>query len=308
MHRQILEACAPWLAVLLVAVVALRWLVVLSGARWRMGALKSLHRDEAGAVQSLSFVLTLPVFVMIMMLIVQVSQVMIATVVVHYAAFAAARAAIVWIPAETNVFDEGANRISSYAPDADAGIEGDGPSYTVDPSGAKFQKIRLAAALACMPIAPSRHVGVDLPASGGTPLAALRELMRSASPQLEQNPQIETRLRNKLAYSLVNTEVKLSFLHPENEPPLADWDVLPEHDEFHYNELGWQDIIRVTVTHELALLPGPGRLLARSTSASDAVSRSIDQRGNVYVRSLSASVTLGNEGEKSVRPYRQYLR
>ena len=50
-------------------------------------------------MQSLSFVLTLPVFIFIMMMIVQVSQLMIGIVVVHYAAFAAARSAAVWIPA-----------------------------------------------------------------------------------------------------------------------------------------------------------------------------------------------------------------
>ena len=50
-------------------------------------------------MQSLSFVLTLPLFIMVMMMIVQVSQLMIGMVVVHYAAFAAARSAAVWIPA-----------------------------------------------------------------------------------------------------------------------------------------------------------------------------------------------------------------
>jgi len=61
--------------------------------------LRRLHRDEAGNVQSLSFVLTLPIFIMLMMLIVQASQLMIGQVVVEYAAVAAARSAIVWIPA-----------------------------------------------------------------------------------------------------------------------------------------------------------------------------------------------------------------
>lgn len=308
MHRQILEACAPWAALLLAALVALRLLAALSGARLRPMAVRSLHRDETGAVQSLSFVLTLPAFVMIMMLIVQVSQLMIGTMVVHYAAFAAARAAIVWIPAETNILDEGANRISSYAPDEDVGIEGEGARYTIAPSGPKYRKIELAAALACMPMAPSRDVGAELPLDGGVTGAAVLELTRAAAPELDQNPRASQRLRNKLAYSMANTRTKISFLHPENEPPLADWDVPAEFDEFYYNELGWQDTIRVTVTHDLALLPGPGRLLARSLGPADEVSRGIENRGRVYVRSLTASVTLGNEGEKSVRPYRQTLR
>ena len=65
----------------------------------RLGRLLTLHRDEAGNIQSLSFVLTLPVFIFVMLMIVQVSQLMIGIVVVNYAAFAAARSAAVRIPA-----------------------------------------------------------------------------------------------------------------------------------------------------------------------------------------------------------------
>ena len=50
---------------------------------------------------------------MIMMFIVQVSQLMIGTIVVHYAAFAAARTAIVWIPARLGL-EESENCISVY--------------------------------------------------------------------------------------------------------------------------------------------------------------------------------------------------
>ena len=91
MSRAIMTACLPWLAVLLVLILAAWVLVRFSRAQLHLGRLFELHRDEAGSVQSLSFVLTLPVFVMIAMMIVQVSQLMIGVVVVHYAAFAAAR-------------------------------------------------------------------------------------------------------------------------------------------------------------------------------------------------------------------------
>src|SRR5437763_280558 len=50
-----------------------------------------LHTDQRGSVQSLSFVLTVPLFIMLMLLAVQITQLMIGLVVVHYAAFAAAR-------------------------------------------------------------------------------------------------------------------------------------------------------------------------------------------------------------------------
>src|SRR5207237_103139 len=59
----------------------------------------ALHADERGSVQSLSFVLTVPVFIMLMMLAVQVTQLMIGEIIVNYAAFTAARSAAVWIPA-----------------------------------------------------------------------------------------------------------------------------------------------------------------------------------------------------------------
>ena len=59
--------------------------------------LRELHRDQCGGVQSLSFVLTVPLFIFIMLFIVQLSQITIGQIGVEYAAFAAARSAIVWI-------------------------------------------------------------------------------------------------------------------------------------------------------------------------------------------------------------------
>lgn len=104
MQRDILIACAPWLALLAAAFVCARVLIRLSGARWQWGRLKQLHACQQGSVQSLSFVLTLPLFLLIVLFIVQVSQLMIAITVVHYAAYAAARSAMVWIP---NYFNQG---------------------------------------------------------------------------------------------------------------------------------------------------------------------------------------------------------
>ena len=56
MSRTALIACWPWLLVILVAVLALRWLVALSGARLDLSRLRRLAQDEVGSVQSLSFV------------------------------------------------------------------------------------------------------------------------------------------------------------------------------------------------------------------------------------------------------------
>src|SRR4051812_31148980 len=107
MLRAALIACLPWLAALIAAAAALRGLMWLCGARPRWGRVLSLHQEQTGGVQSLSFVLAAPFFIMLLMLIVQISQVMVAQVVVNYAAFAAARSAIVWIPASVDGFDNG---------------------------------------------------------------------------------------------------------------------------------------------------------------------------------------------------------
>ena len=72
-------------------------------------------------------------------------------------------------------------------------------------------------------------------------------------------------------------------------------------------EIGYRDQIRVTVYHQFALLPGPGRLLARRANESvgpDTVSPRIQPRAsNLYTIQLSATATMVGEGEKSARPY-----
>ena len=106
MYSSILITSLPWIGLMVAAFVVARLLIALSGAKWQFNKLRSLHRCQQGTVQSLSFVLTLPFFVMIMMLIVQVSQIMIGRIVLEYSAAAAARSASVWIPAHLAGTDE----------------------------------------------------------------------------------------------------------------------------------------------------------------------------------------------------------
>jgi hypothetical protein len=343
MHRAALTACVPWLAALAICILSAYFLVRLSRGRLQLGRLRQLHGDEGGGVQSLSFVLTLPIFIMVMMLIVQISQLMIGIMVVHYAAFAAVRAAIVWIPADLTSAGEPANCISRYAPDPEAEnvfpipphpwipypgryvpyysetgpIDG-GVTYIVEPSGPKYSKIFSAAVLATMPISPSRDVGYTLensPPLGETSAidanAILQEAYFSMSPSSGDLPAAPGRLRNKLAYSLSNTSLEIRFYHQNDEPPLMNYEFLfdPyfETAEFVSNELGRQDLVTVKVIYNLALLPGPGRLLARPAASSngqpDQVSASIRQNGSVYYYPLTASAALNVEGEKSVISY-----
>jgi hypothetical protein len=315
MHREVLIACWPYAVALLASVVALRGLVALSGARLQWNRLAGLHRDQAGAVQSLSFVLTLPLFIMVLLFIVQLSQLTICRVVMEYAAFAAARSAIVWIPANLGPGDEQENRISRLCYLGDVIGEDDNTysEYEVEPEGPKFRKIHFAAAMACMPICPSRSVGQSRNHPGNAAAEPLIAAYHAYAPAAALNARIPTRIRHKLAYALNNTQLRIVIRHKDEEPELIEHGLGPYPEEFTANEIGWQDQIVVTVTHDFALLPGPGRLLARpSSSASgasgtDRVAERIGRSGSAFVYPVAATVRLGNEGDKPVLPYFQRI-
>ena len=329
MSRQILLDCLPWAALLGASVLLLRLLVRLDGSRLQLGRLPRLHADEGGAAQSLSFVLTLPFFVMVMLFIVQVSQLMIGTVVVHYAAFAAARSAIVWMPAA--VGGESENLSAGYSIDSEAPdqvfpvLDPSDPNYGPGQGGVtylflggpKHEKISSAALMACMPICPSRDLGLSLSGQGLTAANLIEQAYRALAPASASNPAISRRLRNKLAYAAAATEVEIRFFHSNAEPPLVPYPDMHQPirptDPVEFvagHEIGWQDPITVTVTHHMALLPGPGRFLAREARRADGrpdeVAARIRRQGDVYTYALTASATLGNEGEKSVKPYDYY--
>jgi hypothetical protein len=322
----------PWLALLLGSFLLLFLTIRASRARLELRRLRQLHADQFGTAQSLSFVLALPLFLMVMLFIVQVSQLMIGQIVVEYAAFAAARAATVWIPACLVDDDTGEverwNCVRGYAPDGDAahqqpspfGPTDGGMTYKLTPTGGKYEKIRMAAALACLPISPSRPLpGVPNPPT--KILGGLETVYAAMAAGSAPNVRIPDRLRNKLAYTLFQDPsdaskdtliVDVRFYHSNREFPLivptnpvdGTLGIRPDLQEFRPGkEVGWQDPITVTVKYKLALLPGPGRLLARSvlspTGAPDTLSSQIANRGGgLYVYPLSASATLGNEGEK----------
>lgn len=301
------------LAVALVAVacalaVVVRWFRV--GEARPLGALPA---DQDGGVQSLAFVLTVPVFVMLMLLAVQITQLMIGMIVVHYAAYAAARAATVWVPARMELAGELENRIG-YRGDP-IGTEFNGEIYKITPGDSpKFEQIRRAAALACLPIAPSRDLGLGTNGDGTD--TALVAAFAALSPTAASNSRVPVRLVNKWAYANRETTIEMQTFHRRyentstrlaDEPPLINPTPHIPESPFKENEIGWRDQIRVTVYHQFALLPGPGRLLARRANESavvDRVSPTIQSRGNsVYTIPLSATATMVGEGEKSVRPY-----
>jgi len=255
-------------------------------------------------VQSLSFVLTVPLFIMLMLLAVQITQLMIGQIIVHYAAFAAARSAAVWIPARIEEPLELANWINRRQ------HSGTAPLADVAAASPKMAQIHRAAALACVSIAPSRDLGIG--EAGDMTTQALIAVFSAYSPTAQSNSRLPTRLANKWAYASRATDVELSTFHrrygpgDRDEPPL--WDSNPSSVEAFYKatEIGWRDEITVKVMHHFALLPGPGRLLARRANESlraDTVSRSISRADRVYYVPIAAAATLVPEGEKSIAPY-----
>jgi hypothetical protein len=260
---------------------------------------------------------------------------MIGQMVVEYAAYAAARSAIVWIPARVSL-EEAENQISSYGLDPETPALDQVPPSLVEPSDGgvtyrvnegspKFNKIASAAVLACMPISPSRDLGLSTAGYEGLS-STVRRAYGGLVPGAEADQVILRRLDNKLAYALTHTTIEVRFFHSNQQPPLPPYApqsgyglenirkpdlppfVPPETGEFYPNELGWQDPITVTVKHNLALLPGPGSFLFNLFGRSSGPFREIGVSSpgkytKYYVYPLTAKATLGNEGEKSVIPY-----
>lgn len=315
MHQELLRSLFPWLVALAVLFAFAQGIVRFSGARMQFGRLRELHRCEAGGVQSLAFVLALPMFLAIVMFIVQIALVMVGLITVNMAAFAAARSAAVWIPAYVSEF-EAENRLP-------AGISQGSPQvvdFGVAQSSPKYQKIFEAAALACVPIAPSRAVReTDQSLLGRTRAdEGLLTLYPMLVPSSASNSVMPQRLRNKLAYSLQNTRLTISFVdknsgaggasvpgptyNPVDHPDSARVPYIP-------SEVGWQDPVTIEVQHQFRLLPGPGRFLAklvtRYDGRTDDVAPMIQQQGSIHTVPLRGSATLTIEGLKSIRPYVQ---
>ena len=284
--RVILDDCRPALITLGVAVLALIVVIRVSGCHFNLRRLGQLHRCQRGGVQSLSFVLTLPLFVMIVMFIVQVSQLMIGQVVVNYAAYGAARSLAAWVPqhvvevepnAGTDPFGlephrQNAIRDNRLSPGVSLGYWHVGGTRADGFVGAaqgqateNIYKLDLpfrSAVAACATISPSRQLGLNLTSGARDHFLATRTAWQQfAGPQASASN--TARLYSKYSYSYWNTEIWVRFQN-------LDSNIGPTHNPlnnpahiYQPHEIGWRDPVTVTVRHNLALLPGPGRFLAK---------------------------------------------
>ena len=217
MHRDILIACLPCFVVLCAGMLMLRSVLALGVASWNWRRLTQMHRCQRGGVQSLAFVLTMPIFVMVVLLIVQVSQLMIAQMVIHYAAFAGTRAASVWLPAAVDdpsrELDEEAE-VENRVNDRPTASDGDYTTFEASSSSRsqKLWKIRAAVIQALAPLAPSRDLGavaqmkclVDV-------IYANQQMYSTLLPASKSNSRIPVRMTNKLNYTDQNTRVVVEW-------------------------------------------------------------------------------------------------
>jgi hypothetical protein len=337
MNRAILEACLPCLVALGVAFAAMVGLVKLSGARFKIARLRQIHACEGGGVQSLAFVLTLPVFMLFVLFILQVSQLMVGTMVVNYAAFAAARSASVWLPATV---DADSQYGFSAEPDnwVEAGVQINGNILRVGSNQSQSASNTLnsrkcfqawtAAVLGCASICPSRDLQrggtstspVSNPATSWLPEAqrVTRNVYGLLSPASSSNGRIPVRLDNKLDYAARNTFVEIEWQEVSHSG--TDVETGPTYNPrghctyvWQEKEVGYRDPVTVWVTHRHALLPGPGRFLAKLLVPASGVPDRIaplvglnpEYSEPVHFVTITASATLVNEGIKSVMPYVQ---
>ena len=263
MGRAVLTACLPWLGLLALSCLVLWLLARLNRARLEWGRLGRLHGDQAGSVQSFSFVLTLPLFIMVVLFILQISQLWIATIVVHYAAFAAARSAIVWIPARVDPFAEPENCIGHYQPHPDPRLPHDPPTFTGPCPGGmtyliyygtperplaypgtgvltpaatpKCRKILAAAVMALTPIGPSLKGdsgGSEQAGSWGGMLDSMERAFHAVAPShYATEDGINRRMARKLAYTLENAAIEIRFYHANSasDPERWPWTDAPLH-------------------------------------------------------------------------------
>jgi len=155
---------------------------------WRV--LRRLHRDEAGTA-TIEFTLVFPVLLVLALLLAQTAAAMAAGSYVHYAAFAAARTAIVQVPRE-DVPGEPALHLDT----------------TVD--GLKREAIWTSAAFTCVPvsgrIAPPAAVGENY-------AAGVADMYASAG---QSAPGWTSTLAERVTYALANTGVRILVPTPES--------------------------------------------------------------------------------------------
>jgi hypothetical protein len=274
-----------------------------SSQRRLLSRLRGLHHCQTGGVQSLALVMTLPLFIGTILLVIQLCQVLMGVMTVQYAAFAAARAAVVWIPSSVEAAESFDNQNSTNI----ALSQGDSVELFPEmrQNSRKLREIHAAAAQACVAISPSRTV--QGPRAGAGEVAEAVDAFL-AFEQLSNDARLarwRTAVSNRWSYAFGNTRVRLAFLSQPRQSPTYNPIGHPVV-EHRTTEAAWDESVTIAVRHEVALVPGPGRwLFQRGTwgNAPQNMAANWTGSGRRDRVPVLGSATLTLAGIKSNRPF-----
>jgi hypothetical protein len=224
----------------------------------------SLWRDARGSA-TLEFTLVLPVLLVILLALVQVSLLLGANLFVHQAAFAATRAAVVQVPRD------------------DRGAGGLGPNVYVQGGGPKYEAIRAAAVWTVVPVRGRLESSALSTDRFVDTLHQLYGRYGEASPNW-----IDRLAADRLRYADAHTDITVMETRVRSERDLR-LDPLPEGA---VHTFGPRDPVTVRVTHRLALTVPYINALFGDGRHDD---------GTVYT-TVSAHYTLTNEGVDRALP------
>ncbi len=172
-------------------------LYLLAGTLWRLGEVRRAQRkgaDQAGTAV-IEFALVFPIALLIVLVMVQSMLLVVGNLAVHYAAYAAARAAVVWVPEKLS-YGEPRNMVEN------------------ETTSAKFHRVRSAAVYALMPVSAGKPGAGGAGSAGGA--ATISEGVRGflESYQADVPAWVHNLLDAKFQYAWDYTEVTL-------QPPAA---------------------------------------------------------------------------------------
>ena len=299
----------PWIDAAAASPLAVRCLVLIVVGTLALGLAAALflrmhlargrprffHADQDGTA-AVEMALLFPFALMIFLIITQAALLFNANMVVHYAAFAAARVATVVVPMEIN--EELSNLV--YDPD-----------LASNPTSEKLERIRRAAVLALVPVSASLKAGAD---NLDQAAAAVHAQTRSAFSGLGAADRPWFR-RIESQYWYANAYTKIELAKPEHwrsgnrdegcpyrqyrrgDWALSGWNYTaycpfyPDRMDYGY----WEDLVVRTTYAFLLEVPYASRFLGEAVTLPD-------RSDSSYAATIRVMVTLSNEGGPELQP------
>ena len=252
--------CAAVMVASVVALIAVCWVCWQAGRRYRPS------RDAQGGAVVIEFALALPIALILVLIMAQSSLLMGGNLCVHYAAYCAARSAIVQIPWDLSPGE---------------------PANVLKEDSAKFVSIRRAAVWAVMPISCSSKSYSPTLGDETTLVNGLREFFRKSDADVPGWVRRDY-LGRKLRYATDYTQV--TMLRRTGRGKRAEY--VPVSYPYTYGE---NDEVRVAVAHTFYLsVPYAGYLFYRVESAAN--QRKLNFGLGKYGIVIHAATSLTNEG------------